>query len=514
MTRSQSARRAALVGLAMLLAVTGIARAEEPTSAGFVTTLVGSATVTRVAQPQAVALRFKDNVYLRDRIATEENSVVRVLLGGKAIVTARELSVLTITEDLNGSRIALQSGRIAVGVQRPKMRPGEVLEIRTHNAIVAVRGTVLVVEVVPSASGQAGNMDTVVHVLKGLVDVSSHGTGVQAPVAVGYMQSVRVTGPVVGAVQPLSPDGAKQIHADFDARQPEHAAVPDTQRKQMIAIRQLEAAALAKALVPAKPGEAPIALVKATTGLADGHVKELTEGVADLTKDVTSLVGVVGDVAGDLLDDLAGSLVSDLTGGLVKDVTGLTKDLASDITKDLANLVPIRAGQPVGGALLGGLLGGGGVVPGGGLLGGLTGGGSGGGSGGGTGGGLASSGGGAVGGAVAGLGGAVSGVSGGLGGAVSGLGGAVGGVSGGLGGAVSGLGGAVGGVTGGLGGAVGGLGGAVGGAVGGLGGAVGGLGGAVGGAVGGLGGALGGATGGGATGGGGGGGLLGGLLGR
>ena len=514
MTRSQSARSAALVGLAMLLSVTAIARAEEPTSAGFVTTLVGSASVTRVAQPQAVALRFKDNVYLRDRIATEENSVVRVLLGGKAIVTARELSVLTITEDLNGSRIALQSGRIAVGVQRPKMRPGEVLEIRTHNAIVAVRGTVLVVEVVPSASGQAGNMDTVVHVLKGLVDVSSHGTGVQAPVAVGYMQSVRVTGPVVGSVQPLSPDGAKQIHADFDARQPEHVAVPDTQRKQMIAIRQLEAAALAKALVPATPGQAaPPSQVKATAGLTDGSVKELTEGVADLTKDVTGLVGVVGDVAGNLLDDLAGSLVKDLAGGLVKNVTGLTKDLASDITKDLANLVPIRAGQPVSGSVLGGLLGGT-TLSSGSLAGALT-------SSGGTGGTVAGTSGtgstsgtlggtvggvtGSLGGTVTSLGGAVGGVTSSLGGTVSGLGGTVGGVTGSLGGTVSGLGGTVGGVTGSLGGAVGGV-------SGGLGGAVGGLGGAVGGVVGGLGGAIGGTSGG--TSGGSGGGLLGGLLGK
>ena len=37
-------------------------------------------------------------MFLRDRITTGGRSFVRVLLGGKATVTARERSVLTITE--------------------------------------------------------------------------------------------------------------------------------------------------------------------------------------------------------------------------------------------------------------------------------------------------------------------------------------------------------------------------------------------------------------------------------
>ena len=36
---------------------------------------------------------------MRDHIATAEKSVVRVLLGGKALVTVRELSSLTIKEE-------------------------------------------------------------------------------------------------------------------------------------------------------------------------------------------------------------------------------------------------------------------------------------------------------------------------------------------------------------------------------------------------------------------------------
>ncbi len=69
------------------------------------TTLAGDATVARASLSTPRALRFKDDVFLRDRISTAERSIVRVLLGGKALVTVRELSALTITEDTGRSTI-------------------------------------------------------------------------------------------------------------------------------------------------------------------------------------------------------------------------------------------------------------------------------------------------------------------------------------------------------------------------------------------------------------------------
>jgi hypothetical protein len=84
------------------LLITGAAALSLPPSGcaqervGIVTNLEGTATVARLALPQP--LRFKDGVHLHDRITTGERSIVRVLLGGKATVTARERSVLTITE--------------------------------------------------------------------------------------------------------------------------------------------------------------------------------------------------------------------------------------------------------------------------------------------------------------------------------------------------------------------------------------------------------------------------------
>jgi hypothetical protein len=65
---------------------------------GVVTTLAGMVTVARATLPAPLPLRFKDDVFIRDHIVTAEKSVVRVLLGGKALVTVRELSSLTINE--------------------------------------------------------------------------------------------------------------------------------------------------------------------------------------------------------------------------------------------------------------------------------------------------------------------------------------------------------------------------------------------------------------------------------
>ena len=122
---------------------------------GVVTTLTGHADVTRATLSQPLVLKFKDDVFERDRIATGEKSIVRVLLGGKAIVTVRELSVLTIIEEPGKATIDLHSGKIGVAVAKQRMRPGESLDVRTPNAVAAVRGTVFVVETRQVGTSQA-----------------------------------------------------------------------------------------------------------------------------------------------------------------------------------------------------------------------------------------------------------------------------------------------------------------------------------------------------------------------
>jgi hypothetical protein len=140
-------RWTAIAVLAALLAANQPAPAVAQTSdaVGVVTTIDGRATVARPAIASPVSLKFKDDVFGRDRISTQENSLVRVLLGGKAILTVRELSEVTISEEPGRAVVTLPSGKVVLAVQKQRMRPGESIEIRTPNAVAAVRGSILAV---------------------------------------------------------------------------------------------------------------------------------------------------------------------------------------------------------------------------------------------------------------------------------------------------------------------------------------------------------------------------------
>ena len=146
----------------LALAISMPALAGAQARVGVATTVVGPVTVTRTATSPA-PLKFRDDVMLNDRVATGDQAFARMLLGGKAIVTAREHSVVTITEAPGVSTIDLASGRISVAVEKSRMRPGEVVEIKTPNAVSGIRGTIVVAEV-------SGDTSTIT-VLRGLVDV-------------------------------------------------------------------------------------------------------------------------------------------------------------------------------------------------------------------------------------------------------------------------------------------------------------------------------------------------------
>jgi hypothetical protein len=125
--------------------------AQTSDAVGIITTLDGRATVARPALPGPLALKFKDDVFGRDRISTEEKSLVRVLLGGKAILTVRELSQITIHEEPGRAVVTLPDGKVVLAVQKQRMRPGESIEIRTPNAVAAVRGSLMAVSYAASA---------------------------------------------------------------------------------------------------------------------------------------------------------------------------------------------------------------------------------------------------------------------------------------------------------------------------------------------------------------------------
>src|SRR5689334_7999209 len=155
------------LGAAFMLSIPAIVSAQA-TKAGVVTTLQGTATVARTTAPQPEPLKFKDDVYIKDQIVTGEQSIVRILLGGKAVVTIRERSALTIHESPMTSTIEISSGRVALAVAKDRMKPGESVQMKTPNAIAGVRGTVVIAEVTPSSRPDA-NVTTRYTLLTGIV---------------------------------------------------------------------------------------------------------------------------------------------------------------------------------------------------------------------------------------------------------------------------------------------------------------------------------------------------------
>src|SRR6266403_5889542 len=195
----------------------GIPSAFAQDHAGIVTTLEGVAMVSRIALPEGRPLQFKDDVFVHDRITTGDRSLVRVLLGGKATITARERSVLTITEVPGVATINLGAGRIAVAVAKGLMKPGEVIEIKTPNAVTAIRGTVVIAEVSPVPEGHRST----IAILRGLVDVTKldpAGTLTGPAVKVGALERVTIvsTRPVP-APEKITQEAASRLAADFSA---------------------------------------------------------------------------------------------------------------------------------------------------------------------------------------------------------------------------------------------------------------------------------------------------------
>src|SRR6266851_2879433 len=209
---------------------------------GVVTTLQGQASVARASAAGALPLKFKDAVFDRDRIQTGEESIVKVLMGGKAIVTIRELSVLTITEELGKTTINLTSGKIAVGVAKQRMQPGERLEVHTPNAVAAVRGTVFVVEVTQQgAQGTQGPLaaNTLVTCVNGAVDVAPRANLGQSTQLTPF-RTVGVVGAFLGSSRPVTVGEMSQKLAGFTAplvagvRQGREALIGQEQKKLML----------------------------------------------------------------------------------------------------------------------------------------------------------------------------------------------------------------------------------------------------------------------------------------
>src|SRR2546428_9630510 len=206
--------------------------------AGVVTTLEGNVTVTRVALPQPQPLKFKDDVFVNDKVTTGDKAIARMLLAGKAVVTVRERSSLTITEVPGKSTIDLDAGKIALAIAKDKMKPGESIEIRTQNAVAGVRGTVVVAEVsraTAQVGGAAPTLTSSFYILRGQIDAiqinTATGQPVGPPVTVGTLQQFRATGISPAALTNIPPGQVVQIVQGLSSSKPQHSGGGDDAAK-------------------------------------------------------------------------------------------------------------------------------------------------------------------------------------------------------------------------------------------------------------------------------------------
>ena len=310
--------------------------AQTPYAVGVVTTLAGQATVARIGLAEPASMRFRDPVFTRDRISTGEKSIVRVLLGGKAVVTARELSVLTINEEPLRSTVVLDAGKVGASVLKDRMKLGETIEFRTPNAVAVVRGTVLVVEVTEGpvpANGGPAPITTTVSVIRGAVDVFALKGGVVTPVRVGGQESVRVTDDRMGRLRALTPQESLGLTADLEVapnQQHQTRAVPQDLQRAIGAHEQAKAAALVDALAPESVKNDKVKNDKLKKDkkvgavLADGSTitRDTVSGVTGSLDGVVDMSqGVIGSVDQVLLD--ASGPVLGLTGKVVGRVGGV-----------------------------------------------------------------------------------------------------------------------------------------------------------------------------------------------
>lgn len=250
----------------------------QATKAGVVTALEGSVTVTRAATRQSAPLKFKDDVFLEDKITAGNRSIARLLLGGKAIVTVRELSTLTIRQTPGQATVELESGKIALAVARDQMRSGETITIRTANAVGAVRGTVVVAEVVRQSAQVGPALPAVVtnfYVLRGTFVAASFNpltrvTG--TPVPVNVLQGFSAAGAAAPRVAPITQAQLAGITSGLRPTAPQYKEGGAS--KDAVKVQSMQTAT---ALLTAMFG--PVAATSAQTGPA-GPPIGLGEGTA------------------------------------------------------------------------------------------------------------------------------------------------------------------------------------------------------------------------------------------
>lgn len=329
--------------LAAVLALSVLAPAPlwaQAPKAGVVTTLEGSVTATRAAAAP-VSLKFKDDVFVQDKITTGEQSLARMLLGGKAVVTVRERSVLTITEIPGRSTIEIASGKFALAVARERMRPGEVIEIRTPNAIAGVRGTVVVTEVAGSpstgsAAAQQPQLTSNLYVLRGSIDAQAVDPATRNPVGaprtINVLERFSVVGLGTPIVSPIRPEQLGQIRAGLQPKQPSHTQAAN--QEQVVT----QAVNTAVSLVTTLTGSATSST---TEQVALAVAAQPTTTTTTTTTTNSTVAPIIPPVAETVAATAASSAATLTNGGFeTGDFTGWTLSGAGNVISSFGTLTP------------------------------------------------------------------------------------------------------------------------------------------------------------------------------
>jgi hypothetical protein len=151
------------------------------------------AMVALVTAPPSDPLPFRRQMRLTDRVKTADRPFARLLLGGRVMVLAREGSSLSITEVPGAATIEVESGRVAVMVDRENLHPEDLVELRTPHAVVSVPSDTVVVDV--------AEVSSTFKVLGPRLEVfrldAATGTVLEPPTAVATQEVLTVGAPVV-----------------------------------------------------------------------------------------------------------------------------------------------------------------------------------------------------------------------------------------------------------------------------------------------------------------------------
>jgi len=256
--------------------------------------------------------------------------------------------VLTITEEGGRATVDLQSGKVGLAVVRQRMKPGEIIEIRTPHAVAAVRGTVLVVEIVPGAENQASAASTDVHLLHGKLDVSLASNPTAPPIQLESLQSVTASNLALGRVRPLTLESVAAVTANLKMNRPSR---PGPSEKLVTAIGETQrtlAVATASALVQGRPGKARFAGFGAHLGTAKQG--KVTDAAPD--RDPIGLVSDVSDGRATpvSLGESTGAAVT-LGAGAAVSLGGGTGGLVGVTPGGGGSAIPLQA--PTGGSGIG-----------------------------------------------------------------------------------------------------------------------------------------------------------------